>query len=77
MTKLWVLLWISSSNYCASDVVLWEDRYSVRGSSTEIVEWMQILRKAGKGFHFSILEATQWYDDPDETNADKSGRFRE
>lgn len=60
MNTVWILLWMSSAPLVSNGeqiAIQWEDRYSIRHSSAAAVEWMETLKKHGKGFNFSLYES--------------------
>lgn len=66
MHSIWIVLWISSSPIGVDGNgqpvgVIWEDHYSIRSSSTEAREWIQTLRRMGKGFNFLVYQSTLTY----------------
>jgi len=66
MNAIWILLWISSSPVIHDGqihAIEWTDRYSIRGSSTAITEWKNVLKTNGKGFNFHIYKSELWKKD--------------
>ena len=60
MNSVWILLWVSTAPIFGGNIQIGierKDNYSIRESSTAIVEWMNALNSHGKGFQFEIFKA--------------------